>query len=102
MDLAARQMRSSYSARHFVAFLGDPVAAAIVETGLQWLAERERESARPDDDLDERTAELLVKLMGRDPQIFRNQAAAAEVLAALVARQNPIALQLSAQLGRNA
>lgn len=100
--LAAQQMRSSYSARHFVAFLADPVAADIVEMGLQWLAEREREGARSDDDLDERTAQLLAKLMGRDPQIFREQPATAEVLAALVARQNPIALQVSAQLGGNA
>lgn len=98
-ELAARQMRSSYSARSFVAFLSDPAAADIVETGLRWLAEREREGAHPDDDLDRRTAETLAKLAGSDPQIFRNQPAAAEVLAALVALQNPVALQLSAELG---
>ena len=102
LDLAARRMRSSYSARHLIAFLADPVAADVVETGLQWLAEREREGIRPDDDLDERTAELLAKLMGRDPQIFRRAPDAGQVLAALVARQNAIALQLSAQLGGNA
>ena len=101
IELAARQMRSSYSARHIVAFLADPVAADYVETGLQWLANREREGAHPDGDLDKRIAEMLTKLIGRNPQNFTNQAAASEVLAALVARQNPIALQLSAQLGGN-
>jgi hypothetical protein len=99
-ELAARQMVSNYSACYIVDFLADPVAADIVATGLEWLAERERQGARPDDALDKSTADLLAKLNGNDPQIFQKQAAAADALAALVARQNPIALQLSAQLGR--
>ena len=45
---------------------------------------------------------MLATLMGRDPQIFRRVPDAAQVLAALAARQNPIALQLSAPLGGNA
>lgn len=98
-DLAARQVRSSYSAHPLVAFLGEPAAADIVETGLQWLVEREHEGHPQDDDLDEQTATTLAKLAGRDPRIFRDQPAAAEVLAALVARLNPVALQLNGQLG---
>ena len=70
-DLAARQMVSSYSARYIVDFLADPVAADIVATGLAWLAERERQGARPDDALDKSTAELLAKLRGNDPQAFQ-------------------------------
>jgi hypothetical protein len=101
-ELATRRMRSSYSARPVVAFLADPAAADVVESGLKWLSEREREGARPDDDLDESIAQLLATLMGRDPQIFRRVPDAAQVLAALVARQNAMALQLSAQLAANA
>ena len=45
--------------------------------------------------------ELLAELIGRDATVLVRHPDAAEVLNALVARQNAIALQLSAQLGRN-
>jgi hypothetical protein len=98
-ELAAANMRSPYTARPIVAFLGEPVAAGLVDTGLGWLAERERSDTRPDDDLDEAAAELLSKLAGREPEIFRRLEAAREILTALVARQNPVPLQLSGRLG---
>ena len=44
---------------------------------------------------------MLAKLVGRDPQLMRRYADAAEVLSALVARQNAMALQISAALGGN-
>jgi hypothetical protein len=93
-------LRDSYAARPVAAFLAKPAAADVVEDGLRWFAERESTGARADSDLDETIAEVLVTIAGRDTNVFRRVSAAGEVLAALVARQNTIALQLSAQLGR--
>ena len=58
-ELAAANMRSAYGARPIVSFLGEPVAAGLVDAGLGWLAKRERAEVRPDADLDEAIAELL-------------------------------------------
>lgn len=91
----------TYSARTVAAFLETPVAAEIVEQGLGWLAELERAGGRRDSDLDESVAQLLVTLAGREREIFRRLAPAGELLSALEERQIPVALQLSAQLGRS-
>ena len=97
-ELAAARMRSPYSARPIVDFLARHVATDLTETGLGWLAAREHEGLPTDDDLDNESAELLVNLFARDPQIFRRVEAARDVLAALVARQNAVALELNAQV----
>lgn len=93
-------LRDSYAARPVATSLSKPAATDVVEDGLQWFAERERTAGLGDADLDELIAELLVAIAGRDADIFRRVPAAGEILAALVPRQNTIALQLSAQLGR--
>lgn len=100
-ELVAPHMRSSYSARSIIPFLANAVASDLIPTTLGWLVDRERRGITPDDDVDQVTVELLAELIGRDATIVVRQPEAAEVLNALVARQNPIALQLSAQLGRN-
>ena len=42
---------------------------------------------------------MLAALIGRESQLVRRSANAARVLSALVARQNAMALQISASLG---
>lgn len=100
-ELVEPLMRSSYSARSIVPFLAKAVASDLIPTSLRWLSERERAGITPDDDVDQVTVELLAELIGRDATVVVRRPDAAEVLNALVARQNPVALQLSAQLGRN-
>jgi hypothetical protein len=100
-ELVEPHMRSSYSARSIIPFLAEPVASDLLATSLDWLAERERQGIASDEDVDQATVELLAELIGRDATVLVRHPDAAEVLNALVARQNAIALQLSAQLGRN-
>ena len=99
-ELVRSHMQDSYSARSIINFLAQPVTSDLVDTSLHWLAERERQGSN-DEDVDQATAEMLAELIGRDPQLIRRSADAAEVLAALVARQNAMALQISAVVGGN-
>lgn len=99
-ELVGTHLRSSYSARIIIPFLARPVASDLAEASLHWLAELERQRATADVDVDQATAEMLAEMIGRDPQLMARSTDAATVLSALVARQNPMALQISAALGR--
>lgn len=102
-EMVAARLADPYFAVHAVRFFAEPAAADIVADALRWLSTREEGRPRYDESLDEAMAELLAKLSGRDPQLLRRQddvgVAARTVLAALVARQNAVAMQLSAALG---
>jgi hypothetical protein len=96
-------LRGSWSARRAVYFFGEPGADRIYEPALHWLAERERDGARTDEELDQALADMLLKLFSRHPTLFRAEAeAAAEarfLLSRLAARGNLLALELTSQLG---
>jgi len=96
-------LQGSWSARRAVYFFGEPGADRIYEQALSWLAERERDAARTDEELDQALAEMLLKLYGRHPSLFRAEGDAAVnarfLLSRLAARGNPLALELTSQLG---
>jgi hypothetical protein len=94
-----RHINSAYSARSIIPFLGRPIASDLVPMSLQWLAKREHDDGSADDEVDQAIAELLAELIGRNPELVRRFPDAATVLSALVARQNAVALQISAALG---
>ena len=100
-ELVHEHMQSSYwpvASSASSAGRSPPISSIPAFSG----AEREREGASTDEDVDQATAEMLAEMIGRDPQLVRRSADAATVLAALVARQNAMALQISAVVGGNA
>lgn len=101
--LVAARLASPYFAARAVRFFAEPAAAQITDDALRWLASREDSGARSDEQLDEALADLMAKLAGRRPGLLRQQddvgGSARTVLAALVTRQNVVAMQLSAALG---
>jgi hypothetical protein len=101
--LVAERLTSPNFATRAVRFFAEPAAADVADHALRWLVSREDSGARSDGHLDEALADLMAKLAGRRPGLLRQQDdvgdAARKILAALVARQNAVAMQLSAELG---
>ncbi len=94
-------LTGGHDATPVVRFLATDIGLSIAAEGVSWLVDTINARTSLDDDLAQATADLLVTLSVREPEMLRT-GPAAEVLAHLVAMQNPVALQVSAQIVRHA
>jgi len=97
------RLTGTWFARYFAHFLEAPAAAAVRPQALGWLAHAERNRVHTDSDLDEATAEFLVKVYAQEAELISGAGAPAEaaryLLSRLAGRGIPLALELSARLG---
>jgi hypothetical protein len=97
------RLTGTWFARYFARFLEAPAAAAVRAEALGWLADAERNREHIDSDLDEATAELLVRVYAQEAELISGAGVPAEaaryLLSRLAGRGIPLALELSARLG---
>jgi hypothetical protein len=101
-DWVRPRLRDAWFARRVVRFLEEPAAEPVRRDALGWLADRERSASGADSDLDHATAELLLSISVKEPELLRGTgepaANARYLLARLAGRGLPLALELSARL----
>lgn len=97
------RLDSRWFAVPFVRFLGGDAAEPVRLDALSWLAEAERSGWEEDGERDDVIAELLLKIVAREPAALRGgeqtSADARYLLARLAGRGQPVALELSNRLG---